>query len=88
MSFGLRDAIFQKLKNSENHLKPLYIRGHLGGTPISRMLNDGGAIINLMSYSFFKKMGKSDGELIKTNITINDIGGGDPIGAKGLLPWS
>jgi hypothetical protein len=49
-----------------------------------RMLVDGGAIINLMPYSFFKKMGKSDEELIKTNMTINGVGGGDPIGAKGV----
>jgi hypothetical protein len=48
------------------------------------MLVDGGAIINLMPYSFFKKMGKSDEELIKTNMMINDVGGGDPIGAKGV----
>jgi hypothetical protein len=48
------------------------------------MLIDGGHIINLMSYSFFKKMGKSDEELIKTNMTINDVSGGDPIGAKGV----
>jgi hypothetical protein len=48
------------------------------------MLVDGGGIINLMSYSFFKKMGKSDEELIKTNMSINCVGGGDPIGAKGV----
>jgi hypothetical protein len=48
------------------------------------MLVDGGAIIYLMLYSFFKKMGKSDEELIKTNMMINDIGGGDPIGSKGV----
>jgi hypothetical protein len=36
----------------------------------SRMLVDGGAIINLMSYSFYKKMGKSDEELIKINMII------------------
>jgi hypothetical protein len=47
------------------------------------MLVDGGAIINLMLYSF-KKMCKSNVELIKTNMMINDIGGGDPIGAKGV----
>jgi hypothetical protein len=46
------------------------------------MLINGAAIINLMSY--FKKMGKSDEELIKTNMMINDIGCGDPIGAKGV----
>jgi hypothetical protein len=38
-----------------------------------------------MPYSFFKKMGKSDEELIKTNMTINGIGGGDPIGTKGVV---
>jgi hypothetical protein len=65
-------------------LKPLYIQGHLDGTSISQMLVDGGAIINLMSYSFFKKMGKFNEELIKTNMTINDVGGGDPIRAKGV----
>jgi hypothetical protein len=48
------------------------------------MLINGGAIINLMPYSFFKKMGKSGEELIKTNMMINGIGGGDPIGAKGV----
>jgi hypothetical protein len=84
MSFGPHDVVFQRPKDSENHLKPLYIQGHLDGTPISQMLIDGGAIINLMSYSFFKKMGKSDEELIKTNMTINDVSGGDPIGAKGV----
>jgi hypothetical protein len=58
MSFGLRDATFQKPKDSKNHLKPLYIWGHLDIKPISRMLVDGGAIINLMPYSpsLFKKM--------------------------------
>jgi hypothetical protein len=84
MSLGPRDAVFQRLKDSENHVKPLYIREHLDGTSISRMLIDGGTIINLMSYSFFKKMGKSDEELIKTNMMINGVGGGDPIEAKGV----
>jgi hypothetical protein len=84
MSFGPRDVVFQRSKDSENHLKSLYIRAHLDGTPISRMLVDGGAIINLMPYSFFKKMGRSDKELIKTNMMINDVGGGDPIGSKGV----
>jgi hypothetical protein len=86
MSFDPRDTVFQRSKDSENHLKPLYIWGHLDVMPISRMLIDGGAIINLMSYSFFKKMSKSDEELIKTNLMINDVGGGDPIGAKGVAP--
>jgi hypothetical protein len=52
MEFGLKDATFQKCKESDNHLKPLYIHGQLDDTPNSPMLLDGGAIINLMSYFF------------------------------------
>jgi hypothetical protein len=53
--------IFQMPKDTDNHLKALYMKGHNNGKPISRMLVDGGAIVNLMSYSLFKKLGGLDG---------------------------
>jgi len=84
LQFGPRDAMFQKTKESNNHLKALYMRGHLNGKPISRMLVDGGAIVNLMPYSLYKKLGGKDEDLIKTNMTVSGVGGGDPIGAKGV----
>jgi hypothetical protein len=49
------------------------------------MLVDEGAIFNLMPYSLFKKLGGSDDELIKTNMTVNGVGGGEPMGAKGVI---
>ena len=52
--------------------------------PISRMLVDRGAIINLMPYSLYKKLGETDEELIKTNMTVSGVGGGDPIGSRGV----
>jgi hypothetical protein len=55
MSFGPCDAVFQRPKGLENHLKMMYTRGHLDGMPISWMLIYGGAIINLMSYSFSRR---------------------------------
>ena len=48
------------------------------------MLVDGGAIVNLMPFSLYKKLGGTDEELIKTNMTVNGVGGGDLIGAKGV----
>jgi hypothetical protein len=83
--FGSKDAIFQKPKDIDNHLKALYMKGHINGKPISRMLVDGGAIVNLMSYSLFKKLGGSDEELMKTNMTASGVGGGEPMGAKGVI---
>lgn len=56
--FGPKEAVFTKPKESINHLKPLYVCGHIDGTPISRMLIDGGAAVNLMSYSMYRKLGK------------------------------
>ena len=58
--------------------------GHINGKPVSRMLVDSGAIVNLMPYSLYKKLGGTEEELIKMNMTVSGIGGGDPIGAKGV----
>jgi hypothetical protein len=85
LDFGPKDAIFQKPKDTDNHLKVLYMKGHINGKPISRMLVDGGAVVNLMSYSLFKNLGGSDEELIKTNRTASGVGGGEPMGAKGVI---
>jgi hypothetical protein len=72
-------------KDTDNHLKALYMKGHINGKPISQMLVDGGAIVNLIPYSLFKKLGGSDEELIKTNMTVSGVGGGEPMGAKGVI---
>ena len=60
------------------------MRGHINRKPVSRMLVDSGAIVNLMHYSLYKKLGGTDEELIKTNMIVSGIGGGDLIGAKGV----
>jgi hypothetical protein len=49
------------------------------------MLVDRGAIVNLILYSLFKKLGGLDDELIKTNMTVSGVGGGEPVGAKGII---
>ena len=82
--FGLKDAVFTKPEESVNHVKPLYVCGHLDGRPISRMLVDGGAVVNVMPYSLFRKLGKVDEELVKTNMTLAGVGGENPIEAKGI----
>jgi hypothetical protein len=50
------------------------------------MLIDGSAVINLMSYSIFKKLGRKDDELVKTNLTLNGVGGGgNPMEARSVI---
>ena len=42
---------------------------------MTKMLVDGGAAVNLMPYTTFCKIGKSQGDLIKTDMMLNDFGG-------------
>jgi hypothetical protein len=74
MCLGPKEVVFEKPKESCQHLKPLYVRGHIDGKLISRMLIDGGTFINLMSYSIIKKLGREGDELVKTNLTLNGVG--------------
>jgi hypothetical protein len=85
LDFVPKDVVFQKPKDTDNHLKALYMKGHINRKHVSVMLVDEGAIVNLMSYSLFKKLGGSDEELIKTNMTVSGVGGGEPIRAEGVI---
>jgi hypothetical protein len=50
------------------------------------MLINGGTVVNLLSYAMFKKLEQKDDELMKTNMTLNDVGGGgNPMEAKGIV---
>jgi hypothetical protein len=87
MCLSLKEVVFEKSKESSQHLKPLYIQGHIDRKPISRMLIDGGAAVNLLPYAMFKKLGQEDDELVKTNLTLNSVGGNPmelTVGSKSL----
>jgi hypothetical protein len=75
MCLSPKEAILEKPKESSQLLKSLYIQGHIDGKPISRMLIDYGAVVNLMPSFVFKKLGREDDELMKTNLTLNGVGG-------------
>jgi hypothetical protein len=64
--------------------RPLFVRGHIDGIPIAKMLVDGGATVNLMPYSLYKKLGKQDDELVKINMTLSGVGTDSSIKAKGV----
>jgi hypothetical protein len=82
--FGPKEADFTKPKESVNHLKSLFVRGHIDGIPIAKMLVDGGATVNLIPYSLYKKLGKQDDELVKTNMTLSGVGNDSSIKARGV----
>jgi hypothetical protein len=84
-NFGSKKAAFTKPKESVNHLKPLFVHGHIDGIPIAKILVDGGATVNLMPYSLYRKLRKRDDEFVKTNMTLNGVGTDSSIKAKGVM---
>jgi hypothetical protein len=61
------------------------VHGHIDGIPIAKMLLDGGATVNLMPYSLYKKLGKQDDELVKTNMMLSGVETDSSIKAKGVM---
>ena len=46
------------------HIKPLYIKAHLSGRSISKVLIDNGSTVNLMSLRMLRALGRSINDLI------------------------
>jgi hypothetical protein len=73
---GPRPVVFEKPRErSYRHLKALYLRGYINGQPVNKMLVDTGAAVNIMPYSMLRRLGRSNEDLIKTNVTLSDFNG-------------
>jgi hypothetical protein len=77
-------AVFKKPAAIGRHMKPFYVKGHIDGVPINRLLIDGGACVNIMPSSVFKRLGHTESELMKTNMTLNGFSG-EASDAKGIV---
>jgi len=54
-------AIFEKPTDDERqHLKALFVKGRIDGQPMTKILIDGGAAINIMPYAVYRKLGKGN----------------------------
>ena len=73
------DIKFKKWMKA-GHLTPLYIKAHINGKPLRKVLIDGEAMLNTMPYS----MGKSRKDLKETNMIMSNFTRGS-ISASGFL---
>ena len=53
------------------HLKPLYIKAHMDGRPVNRVLVDNGATINILPTSMLRKLFKTKSDLIATDVFVS-----------------
>ncbi|PUZ60935.1 hypothetical protein GQ55_4G220100 [Panicum hallii var. hallii] len=76
LDLGPRPVIFEKPQaKNYKHLKALYLKGYINDQPVNKMLVDTGAAVNIMPYSVLRRLGRSTGDLIETNVTLSDFNG-------------
>ena len=69
-------ATFDKLGDKESkHLRPLFMKGYINGKPMTKMLVDGGAVMNIMPYTTYRKLGLGEYDLIQTDMMLNNFDG-------------
>jgi hypothetical protein len=78
-----KQAIFDKPAKNR-HMRPLYLRGYVNEKPLTKMFVDGGATVNVMPYTTFRKLGMGLGDLTPTSIVLNDFAG-NPSDTKGCV---
>ncbi|XP_073138571.1 uncharacterized protein [Henckelia pumila] len=57
------------------HIRPLYIKAHVNGHPISRVLIDNGSVVNILPLRVFKNLGKEESDLIPTEVSVTTFTG-------------
>jgi hypothetical protein len=78
-----KQATFDKpAKNPQ--MRPLYLKGYVDGKPLTKMIVDGGAAVNVMPYTTFRKLGMGLEDLTPTSIILNDFAG-NPSDTKGCV---
>jgi len=61
--------MFEKPEDGKcQHLMALFLKGFVDGKPITKMLVDGGAAVNIMPYVMLRKIGKSSDDLTKIDM--------------------
>ena len=57
------------------HIKPLYIRAHLNGRLVSRVLIDNGSVVNVMPLRMLRALGRSINNLIEIEVAVSAFTG-------------
>jgi hypothetical protein len=85
-SFEACKMVFKKpSKQMTQHLKPLYIKAHMNGRPVNKVLVDNGAAVNILPYKMISKLAKTEEDLTLSDMAVNGFTG-EPILIKGTIP--
>jgi hypothetical protein len=63
LALGAERVVLEKPSKPSEHMKPLYIKGHMDGLPMGRMMVDDRASVNIMPLTLFEKLGHTEVDL-------------------------
>lgn len=67
-------ATFEKPEDKDRrHLRALFMQGFINGKPMTKMLVDGGAAVNIMPYAMLRKLGKGEEDLTKADMMLKNF---------------
>ena len=52
------------------HIRPLYVRAHFNGKPVSKVLVDNGSTVNVMPLRMLRALGRSIDDMIETKVSV------------------
>ena len=55
------------------HMNPFYVRAHLNGRAVSKVLIDNGSVVNVMPLRMLRALGMSINDLIETEVIVYDF---------------
>ena len=55
----------------KRHIRPLYVRAHFNGKPVSKVLVDNRSTVNVMPLRMLRALGRSIGDLIETEVFVS-----------------
>jgi hypothetical protein len=69
-------ATFEKPEEEKLwQLKAFFLKGLIDGRLVTKMLVDGGAVVNIRPYALFHKLGKGEDDLMKMDMMLKDSEG-------------
>ena len=85
-SFEEGKMVFEKpSKQMTQHLKPFYIKAHMNGRPVNKVLVDNGATVNILPYKILSKLAKTEEDLTSLDMAVNGFTR-EPTLTKGIIP--
>ena len=62
--------LYKPIVEMTRHIRPLYVRAHFNGKPVSKVLVDNRSVVNEMPLRMLKTLGRGIGDLIETKMSV------------------